>query len=71
VIKPVADRLPDRDRNRQHRELLADVGIDFGLRSRRASEVHIDFAEIDSLGMLIEFGAAGAATDRFHFGNLG
>ena len=70
MIEPMADRLTDRDRNRQHRELLADVRIDFGLRSCRAREVHIDFAEIDALGMLVEFGAAGAAPDRFHFGNL-
>ena len=35
VVEPVRDRLPDIDRNRQHREARTDFGVDFFLGPRR------------------------------------
>ncbi len=37
----------------------------------RRSEIDVDFAVMHALGVLIEFGAAGAAPDRFHLRDLG
>src|SRR6266516_2658234 len=70
VIQPMADRLADGDRNGQRGKALANIDVDFRFRTCRAREVHIDLAEMNALGVLIEFGAAGAATDRLDLGHL-
>jgi hypothetical protein len=66
----MADRLADGDRNGQRGKALANIGVDFRFRTCRAREVHVDLAEMDALGVLIELSAAGAATDRLNLGHL-
>ena len=66
----MADRLADGDRNRQHGQPLANVGVDLRLRAGRAREVDVDLAVMDALGVLVELGAAGAAPDRFDLRHL-
>ena len=47
-----------------------DIGDDLGLRPRRRIEIDFEFADMDAFGMLVEFGAAGAAADRLHLRHL-
>ncbi len=71
VIEPMRDRLPDIDRRpaapraargcrRRSRPCCATTGF----------EVDLDLGGVHALGMLVEFGAAGAAADDLHLGHL-
>ena len=70
VVEAMRDRLADVDRHRQNAELFADLGEDHVLASPRRVEIDFDLRGMDALGMFVEFGAAGAASDRFDLGNL-
>lgn len=64
----MADGLPDGDRSWQSGKSVPDIGKDVCLLTLRRGEVDVNLAEMESLGMLVEFRAAGAAPDRFHLG---
>ena len=51
----------------------ADVRLDFGHRTfelSRRFKPHIQFADVDTFGVLVEFGASAAATDMRDFRHL-
>ena len=64
VVEAMRDRLADIDRHRQHREPGADVGVHVVLGARGTREVDVELADVHAFGMLVEFGAAGAAADE-------
>ena len=66
VVEPVRDRLPDIDRERQHRKPGADVGDDLGLRPLRALEIDFELGGMDAFGVLVQFRAPGAPSDADH-----
>src|SRR5260370_17427232 len=64
MIEAVGDRLADADRGRQDAEPSADVGEDLLTPARRGLEIDVDLAEMDALGVLVEFRPSGATADR-------
>ena len=66
MVDPVRDRLADGDRRRQVGQAGADVGRDFAHRPGQFGsrfQPDIEFADVDTFGMLVEFGPAAASAD--------
>ncbi len=70
MIEPVGNRLADGDDGGKYAQSLADVGENGFAGAIRLREVHVEFAIVDALGMLVELGPAGPAADGLHLGNL-
>jgi hypothetical protein len=70
VVEAMGDRLADIGRHRQHGEPGADVGDDRVLGPPAGLERDLDLGGVDTLGMLVELGAAGAAADALHLRHL-
>ena len=60
MVHPVGDGLADTDGRRQQGEMGANIREDFVAGARGRPEIHVDLAEVNALGVLVELRPPGA-----------